>query len=431
MAICVINIHKKTVCFANDEFVDLTLDLALSRDILALLVADAVEVNAGCCNIKDIIVTLANARFPRSNADRLGSLDYVPLGNSRGEQFLMVVDGNEEIFRSLASRTLGQNYLDLALEANGIGAWSLDIVNNKAQRTARHDEIFGYLTAPVHWDFEIFEQHVVEEDRPLIREKFERAAETAAPWQFQCRIRKLDGQLRWIEASGRPHGVSGGITTHYIGLVKDITNEIIASEQRRILLAELHHRVRNNLAVVQSLVSHTLSVPETVTTREMLMSRIQSLTPAHEFLACSRSSLLELNDVVAAVISHAGTAVCFEATNKQIYIPLHHFVPLYTWLCEIVANFGHSLSIIVSPASDGYKIKCIAITENNAWRDILAKRIVLEALPLQMEERATHSLTKDGCLIELECLFDVQQTADFLNETITATTMLHDKLGLT
>jgi signal transduction histidine kinase/CheY-like chemotaxis protein len=54
--------------------------------------------------------------------------------------------------------------------------------------------------------------------------------EVGADWHIQCRIRRADGAVRWIEARGRPAGESGNRPTHLLGIVADITERKEAEE---------------------------------------------------------------------------------------------------------------------------------------------------------------------------------------------------------
>lgn len=73
------------------------------------------------------------------------------------------------------------------------------------------------------------------------------------------------------------------------------------SEQQRLLLNELSHRVKNVLAVIQSLVMRTLSGERSMSdARDILIERVQALGRVHELLMRTDWKGASLKDIVAA-----------------------------------------------------------------------------------------------------------------------------------
>ena len=131
-----------------------------------------------------------------------------------------------------AAERNGQERLLFALEAGKLGSWELDLVNGTATRTPRYDQIFGYTGAALAWTYDLFLNHVVPEDREHVAGTFRNAIDTGSEWHFACRIRRgNDGQVRWIEARGKPAGIRpDGSPTHLLGLLADITERKQAEE---------------------------------------------------------------------------------------------------------------------------------------------------------------------------------------------------------
>jgi PAS domain S-box-containing protein len=144
-----------------------------------------------------------------------------------------------------------------ALEAGRLGSWELDMVTDTARRSLRHDQIFGYDPPLPEWGYDTFMDHVLPEDRARIDEGFRAAVDNRTDWHFQCRIRRADGEVRWIEARGSPYRGDKGEVRHMLGVVADITERKLAEEDLRAadqrkdeFLAMLSHELRNPLAAV-------------------------------------------------------------------------------------------------------------------------------------------------------------------------------------
>ena len=103
--------------------------------------------------------------------------------------------------------------------------------------------------------------------RGLHPDDFERHAKLVSeafaarePFTVEFRLRRHDGAYRWLLDTARPL-MEGGRFTGYLGSCFDITDRKAAEEhsakalvEKETLLAEIYHRVRNNLQVMVSLI---------------------------------------------------------------------------------------------------------------------------------------------------------------------------------
>lgn len=75
--------------------------------------------------------------------------------------------------------------------------------------------------------------------------------------EFQIR-RASDGTLRWINDTGFPLRDANGHVRYIAGLGADITDVKETTDRQGVLVAELQHRTRNLIAVVQALSDRTV-----------------------------------------------------------------------------------------------------------------------------------------------------------------------------
>lgn len=118
---------------------------------------------------------------------------------------------------------LNEEVAGLALESAHFGVWQLDLITRQATRSLLHDRIFGYPEALPEWTLEMFLGHVEPEDRPKVEASFANAAAEERDWEFEARIRRTDGKLRWIWANGHHFRDETGVPARLVGLVADIT----------------------------------------------------------------------------------------------------------------------------------------------------------------------------------------------------------------
>lgn len=234
--------------------------------------------------------------------------DYYPVRTVDGEIFAVgccvtEVTEQKQLYREL-EKALGavkesEARLNFALETSKLGAWELDIESGKAERTLLHDQIFGHDELLAEWSFDRFMTYVVGADRETVQGAFEEAMEAGGNWQFQCRIRRTDGDLRWIEAHGRPIKDASDCTFKLMGTVQDITVRKEAEEQQSLLLHELQHRVKNTMATTLAIVQFSAKRAVDVTSfTDTLRSRLQAIARTHDLLTTREWRGALLSDIV-------------------------------------------------------------------------------------------------------------------------------------
>jgi PAS domain S-box-containing protein len=148
-------------------------------------------------------------------------------------------DGIAAFLLDVHSRKLGEEALReseqrlrFTLESCNIGAWDLDLVDHTAYRSVEHDRIFGYPEMLPQWTLEDFLRHALPEYRAQVEAIVGEATTALRGWTFECPIRRVDGEIRWIWFSGNyrtdstGHGRVGGV-------VMDITDRKQAEEAQR------------------------------------------------------------------------------------------------------------------------------------------------------------------------------------------------------
>jgi PAS domain S-box-containing protein len=106
---------------------------------------------------------------------------------------------------------------------------------------------------------------------------------------LEVRLRRLDkDHERWISCNGAAVLDPDGSVALAILTMRDITARKEAEERQRLLLRELSHRVKNTLAVVQSIATRSVSGDRTLEeAREAFAKRLRALARAHDLLTAS------------------------------------------------------------------------------------------------------------------------------------------------
>lgn len=104
------------------------------------------------------------------------------------------------------------------------------------------------------------------------------------PVSLKGRYRDAKGGWRVLQTDARPRFAANGDFFGMIGVNVDITERERADAQRKLLLDELNHRVKNTLAVVQAIAHQTFKGGEPERARRAFEGRIAAMAAAHNLL---------------------------------------------------------------------------------------------------------------------------------------------------
>jgi PAS domain S-box-containing protein len=137
------------------------------------------------------------------------------------------------------------------------------------------------------------------DDRERCLAAWKRSLETGEPYEIEVRNRRHDGEYRWFLTRATPVRDETGKIVEWFGSTMDIQQIKEAGARQTLLLAELSHRVRNTLAVVQSIAARTISDERPVEeTRSQFNDRLRALANAHDLLIESSWEGAQLADLL-------------------------------------------------------------------------------------------------------------------------------------
>ncbi|MEQ9619413.1 MAG: PAS domain S-box protein [Deltaproteobacteria bacterium] len=184
-------------------------------------------------------------------------------------------------------RTLVENAHDLIVETTSDGRF--------LYASSNHHEILGYRPE------ELLGQNVFDkmhpDDRPQVLEKFIQGVGALSTGRAVFRYMHKDGSWRWFESTGKPFMTAAGeiraiIDSREITERKKTEEQIQESlEEKEFLLKEIHHRVKNNLQIISSLLSLQSDYVKDKNSLSLInesQNRISTIALVHEQLYQSR-----------------------------------------------------------------------------------------------------------------------------------------------
>ncbi|WP_327479895.1 sensor histidine kinase [Frateuria sp.] len=273
-------------------------------------------------------------------------LDYTPLRDGEGvpRGFLAIVV--ETTTRVLAERGYqrAREQVELALDAGAvIGTWLWDVQNDRVTADSRFARSFSLdpAEAAAGLPVSVFLQRIHPKDLPEVEERVRESLNTGAPYRCQYRILQPDEGYLWVEASGRCEHDADHRPTCFAGLIVDVGERKLAEQQQRTMINELNHRVKNTLAIVQSLAAQSFSGATSVeSAAEVFNARLISLSHAHDVLTREhwQSALLsELVRQMARSHNFRGSER-FEIDGPRVRLPPQHALAFAMALHELATN---------------------------------------------------------------------------------------------
>jgi len=114
--------------------------------------------------------------------------------------------------------------LQLALDAAQMGTWSCNPETGVLQWSDRAQEIFGFEPGTFPGDRDTFQAMIYPEDYDRVMEAIAHTFATGAPYNIEYRIRRLDGELRWLGVWGIIPDRTIDPIRQLIGVVADISD---------------------------------------------------------------------------------------------------------------------------------------------------------------------------------------------------------------
>ena len=178
------------------------------------------------------------------------------------------------------------------------------------------------------------------------------------------KIVRPNGEVKWNLTTKVPLHDQNGVIMGMVGIGRDITERKLAEiqihrnlEEKNVLLVEIHHRVKNNMAVISSLLElQTEFFDPRKDTKNLLLdtkNRIQSMAMVHELVyESSNFAEISADKLLQRLAGHLGEI--YRAQDKNISIQVHSdpimldvnkSVPFTLLANEVISNaFKHAFT---------------------------------------------------------------------------------------
>ncbi len=201
-----------------------------------------------------------------------------------------------------------------------------------------------------------FLELIPESDHPGIQAAIQQVIQERRPRTYEHKVITPSGELRWQRWTDQPLFDERGEIVELQSVGRDTTEEHLALEaleaslrEKEALLKEVHHRVKNNLQIVSSLLklqAAQLTDPVARIALQESRQRISSMAMIHEklyrsanlaridFGAYTREMMAQL----ARSYGAAGQGIQFQVDIAQVHLNVEQAIPCGLIINELVTN---------------------------------------------------------------------------------------------
>src|SRR5215831_2713018 len=194
--------------------------------------------------------------------------------------------------RKQAELALAERNTQLALagKAGLVATFAYDVKTERVQISEGYAAIYGFPEGTTEIARSQWRALVLPDDLERLESLRSQAfADRQREYGLEYRIVLPDRGLRWIETRSFISYDGEGCPQRVVGVNIDVTERRRMEQAHKILNAELDHRVKNTLATVSAVMSHTLNASSSMAEfATALDGRLQSMARTHDLLSATR-----------------------------------------------------------------------------------------------------------------------------------------------
>jgi PAS domain S-box-containing protein len=178
----------------------------------------------------------------------------------------------------------------------------------------------------------------------------------AREYDLELQLQRLDGTIIWVRLSCNALRAADGTILHYDGAIADVSEEKIADsrikeayQEKELLLKEIHHRVKNNLQIISSLLnlqSDYLRDPYDAELFKQSQARVKAMALLHEKLYQSPDlARIDFGAYLHSLVAHlfqsyqtSAVSIGYSIDADNVHFDIDTAIPCGLIVGELVSN---------------------------------------------------------------------------------------------
>lgn len=310
-------------------------------------------------------------------------------------------------------QTLISNLRGIAYRCQNDSDWTMEFVSEGCL------ELTGYPAEDLIYNKKLSYASLIHpEDRQKVSDEIQQALANNEPFEIVYRIFNSDNQLRFVWERGRGVFSDDGEFLALEGFITDITTSKKAENALRkslnekdVLLQEIHHRVKNNMQIISSLLNLQSLYSQSKNMDEIFQEsqdRVKAMSLVHEKLYRSKNlEKIDFKEYITSLVSNLSASyerqsIDFKLDLSNISLDINTAIPCGLIINELVTNsikhaFPHKkqkAQICIKFFSQGNELKLI-ISDNGVGLPLDFDIDSAKSLGLQLVYSLIHQLDGD------------------------------------
>ncbi len=236
-----------------------------------------------------------------------------------------------------------------------IGSWEWDIQTREMSCSDEFYNIMNLEPTEFSKSYTPIINIIHPEDRQRVMDSIEHALNDHKPFSNDYRLVQPDGSIRILSSKGEVISDNNGKALRIVGTEQDITEQKIAEQkirsslkEKEMLLQEIHHRVKNNLQVISSLLrlqSRYIKDQDSIDIFKETQNRVRTIAILHEKMYQSNPAKIKFDEYVKILTEDLlyfyeldNSNIKMELNIQDITFNIETAIPCGLIIDEIVSN---------------------------------------------------------------------------------------------
>lgn len=237
-----------------------------------------------------------------------------------------------------------------------IASWEYEPMTEKVSWSGEVHALLGLSPDREPPSYEEFLALLRPEYAERLERVYEESLESRKPYVLVHRALRADGREIYLEEHGETVYDADGTALLSRGTLQDVTDSIESQialrrslDEKETLLREIHHRVKNNLQIISSLLYFETKKTHDPDVREAFQAirdRLRAMTLVHEKLYGTNLAAIDIQEYVQTLVrdligswwAEGSGRIAIESNAPPLKLPLDTMLPLGLILVEALTN---------------------------------------------------------------------------------------------
>jgi PAS domain S-box-containing protein len=245
----------------------------------------------------------------------------------------------------------------ITLDAVNDGLWDWDVSSGDAFFSPNYYKLLGYAPEEFTAHYKTWRLLVHPDDIDSAEKKIQESIKSNKGFEIDLRMKTRSSEWLWVSIRGKSvEKDSTGTSKRMVGTLSDITERVNAKkkikeslEEKKMLLKEIHHRVKNNLMIISSLLNLQSSYIKDKESQDIFkesQNRARSMALIHERLYQSTDlKRIDFGDYIQSLskdlfntyISNS-SLIALKINVENIFLDINTAIPLGLIVNELITN---------------------------------------------------------------------------------------------